>query len=105
MFNQNLTTPQHPDEYITITLKFGYNSIAGDDIAILQFDEPVVYSAYIRPLCVVGSRDVFTPTSQCYTAGWGQFQPEGNVIHVKSGVSIFRAVVQFVILSKLIIHC
>ncbi|XP_066486425.1 serine protease 27-like [Tiliqua scincoides] len=49
----------------------GYEGSSGD-IALLQLDTPVTYSAYILPVCVPKSSVRFPAGTRCWVTGWGE---------------------------------
>ena len=50
----------------------------GDDLAVLELDRKLSFSAYVQPVCLPHTSDVYGPTSECYTVGWGRTQPGGR---------------------------
>lgn len=63
-----------------------------NDIAIVQLQQPLVYSQYIRPISLATSKDIIMPTAQLFVSGWGstsisQMQPEKRlrytVVHLR----------------------
>ncbi|BFZ21267.1 hypothetical protein BsWGS_24306 [Bradybaena similaris] len=49
----------------------GYRQMEGNDIALLELEEPLTYTDFVKPLCFPEERDVFTRGNLCYIAGWG----------------------------------
>ena len=47
------------------------------DVALLQLDHPVVYSATVRPVCLPARSHFFEPGQHCWITGWGA-QREGG---------------------------
>ncbi|XP_062854219.1 transmembrane protease serine 9-like [Trichomycterus rosablanca] len=57
-----------------------YNDITKDnDITLLLLDAPVVFTDYIRPVCLPSDQSVFTAGTRCWITGWGD---------IESGVSL-----------------
>lgn len=49
------------------------------DVALLQLDHPVVYSATVRPVCLPARSHFFEPGQHCWITGWGA-QREGGPV-------------------------
>uniref|UniRef100_A0A8D0CCI6 Transmembrane protease serine 6 n=1 Tax=Salvator merianae TaxID=96440 RepID=A0A8D0CCI6_SALMN len=49
------------------------------DVALLQLDHPVIYSAFIQPICLPASSHLFEPGLACWIAGWGAAKEGGPV--------------------------
>ncbi|XP_051790796.1 serine protease 27-like [Erpetoichthys calabaricus] len=47
------------------------NYVTGNDVALLQLQQPVNYTNVIRPVCLPRKSDVFTPKDDCWVTGWG----------------------------------
>ncbi|OBS69392.1 hypothetical protein A6R68_02010 [Neotoma lepida] len=47
------------------------------DVALLQLDHPVVYSATVRPVCLPARSHFFEPGQQCWITGWGALREGG----------------------------
>jgi len=43
----------------------------GYDISVLTLSQAVVYSDYIRPVCLVSPNHLLTSSLLCYSTGWG----------------------------------
>ncbi|XP_062382938.1 transmembrane protease serine 9-like [Sardina pilchardus] len=41
------------------------------DIALMKLDEPVIFTDYIRPICLSSSASSFHNATNCWTTGWG----------------------------------
>ncbi|CAL1546056.1 unnamed protein product [Lymnaea stagnalis] len=48
-----------------------YRKLSGDDIALLELRQPIVYNDFTLPLCYPEKDDVFTKANRCFIAGWG----------------------------------
>ncbi|KAH0518736.1 Transmembrane protease serine 6 [Microtus ochrogaster] len=47
------------------------------DVALLQLDHPVVYSATVRPVCLPARSHFFEPGQHCWITGWGALREGG----------------------------
>ncbi|XP_060245078.1 transmembrane protease serine 6 isoform X1 [Meriones unguiculatus] len=47
------------------------------DVALLQLDHPVVYSATVRPVCLPAPSHFFEPGQRCWITGWGALREGG----------------------------
>uniref|UniRef100_A0A8C6W7C1 Transmembrane protease serine 6 n=1 Tax=Nannospalax galili TaxID=1026970 RepID=A0A8C6W7C1_NANGA len=47
------------------------------DVALLQLDHPVVYSATVRPVCLPAHSHFFEPGQHCWITGWGALREGG----------------------------
>lgn len=45
--------------------------ITNNDIALLRLAQPIVYTDYIRPVCVAETSYDVTKAVECYISGWG----------------------------------
>ncbi|EDX07928.1 trypsin 3A1 [Drosophila simulans] len=72
--------------------KFHDPTRMNNDIAIVQLQQPLVYSQNIRPISLATNKDIITPTAQLFVSGWGstsisQMQPEKRlrytVVHLR----------------------
>lgn len=48
------------------------------DVALLQLDHPVVYSATVRPVCLPARSHFFEPGQHCWITGWGAMREGGE---------------------------
>uniref|UniRef100_A0A803TR23 Transmembrane serine protease 6 n=1 Tax=Anolis carolinensis TaxID=28377 RepID=A0A803TR23_ANOCA len=48
------------------------------DVALLQLDHPVIYSAFIRPICLPAGSHLFEPGLLCWISGWGAVKEGGH---------------------------
>lgn len=48
------------------------------DVALLQLDHPVIYSAFIQPICLPASSHLFEAGLLCWITGWGATKEGGN---------------------------
>ncbi|XP_044297103.1 transmembrane protease serine 6 isoform X2 [Varanus komodoensis] len=48
------------------------------DVALLQLDHPVIYSAFIQPICLPASSHLFEPGLLCWITGWGATKEGGT---------------------------
>lgn len=48
-------------------------SILQNDIALLKLKEPILFNAYVSPICLTNSD--FPTNTSCYVTGWGQPGP------------------------------
>lgn len=51
------------------------------DIALLQLSKPVIFSRYIRPICLPAANASFPNGLQCTVTGWGHVAPSGEMGH------------------------
>ncbi|XP_061613040.1 uncharacterized protein LOC133469687 isoform X3 [Phyllopteryx taeniolatus] len=66
----------NPNEVIktvdTIILHPGFNIFSLDnDIALLRLSSPVMFTDYIRPVCLVANSSVFSSGTDSWVTGWG----------------------------------
>lgn len=50
------------------------------DVALLQLDHPVIYSAFIQPVCLPASSHLFEPGLLCWVTGWGAAKEGGKYL-------------------------
>lgn len=60
------------------------------DVALLQLDHPVVYSATVRPVCLPARSHFFESGQHCWITGWGA-QREGGELGQELGSGISGA--------------
>lgn len=48
------------------------------DVALLQLDHPVVFSATVRPICLPARSHFFEPGQFCWITGWGALREGGE---------------------------
>ncbi|XP_042324873.1 transmembrane protease serine 6 isoform X2 [Sceloporus undulatus] len=48
------------------------------DVALLQLDHPVIFSAFIHPICLPASSHLFEPGLLCWISGWGAVKEGGH---------------------------
>ena len=63
----------------------GYFGNLGD-IALIQLENPLIFSDTIKPICLPEANTDFNSYSRCYITGWGQIDPE----YSKHMSSLFR---------------
>lgn len=49
------------------------------DIALLRLSSPIIFSRYIRPICLPAANASFPNGLQCTVTGWGHVAPSGEV--------------------------
>ncbi|KAJ8333794.1 hypothetical protein SKAU_G00411130 [Synaphobranchus kaupii] len=42
-----------------------------NDISLIKLTNPVSMNTYVSPVCMASSSDVYNPSMQCVTSGWG----------------------------------
>ncbi|XP_030264612.1 prostasin-like [Sparus aurata] len=70
-----------PNEEIRIVYRLlrhpSYNPTTGDnDIALVQLSSTVMFTDYIRPVCLAADGSVFEHGSRCWATGWGDFKTD-----------------------------
>jgi len=80
----------HPSSFMqtrlvkSIILHPRYNRAVVDyDISIVQLDEEINETSYVRPVCLPSKEQLVQPDTYCYITGWGHI---GN----KSKMNAFR---------------
>ncbi|EDL29681.1 transmembrane serine protease 6, isoform CRA_c, partial [Mus musculus] len=58
------------------------------DVALLQLDHPVVYSATVRPVCLPARSHFFEPGQHCWITGWGAQREGGPVSNTLQKVDV-----------------
>lgn len=68
----------HPSDFMqtrlvkTIILHPRYNRAVVDyDISIVQLNEDIVQTSYVRPVCLPSKGQLVEPDTYCYITGWG----------------------------------
>ncbi|XP_040211895.1 serine protease 33-like isoform X2 [Rana temporaria] len=49
------------------------------DIALVRLAKPVIYTEYIRPICLPSSTTIFPCGMECWLTGWGRTSVEGSL--------------------------
>ncbi|XP_060753667.1 suppressor of tumorigenicity 14 protein isoform X2 [Neoarius graeffei] len=63
----------------TIIPHENYNFLTYDnDIALLELEEPLVFSSTVYPVCLPSSSRVFPPGTPCWVTGWGALREGGR---------------------------
>uniref|UniRef100_A0A5S6QI46 Peptidase S1 domain-containing protein n=1 Tax=Trichuris muris TaxID=70415 RepID=A0A5S6QI46_TRIMR len=47
------------------------NSVLQNDISVVILEQPLLFTQYVRPICLPKPCGTFVPGSDCVTAGWG----------------------------------
>nr|XP_028601523.1 transmembrane protease serine 6 [Podarcis muralis] len=58
------------------------------DVALLQLDHPVIYSAFIQPICLPASSHLFEAGLLCWITGWGATKEGGPSSKILQRVSV-----------------
>ncbi|XP_070803491.1 transmembrane protease serine 6 [Pituophis catenifer annectens] len=58
------------------------------DVALLQLDHPVIYSAFIQPVCLPASSHLFEPGLLCWVTGWGAAKEGGPTSKILQKVDV-----------------
>ncbi|XP_073722646.1 chymotrypsin-like protease CTRL-1 [Misgurnus anguillicaudatus] len=57
----------------SITVHPKYNNTLYDyDICLMKLNEPVIFTNYIRPVCLASNASVFHNATTCWATGWGK---------------------------------
>ncbi|KAM6897996.1 chymotrypsin-like protease CTRL-1 [Lycodopsis pacificus] len=54
----------HPD--------YNNNTLYNNDIALMKLQRPVIFTDYIRPVCLASSSSQFHTSTPCWATGWGR---------------------------------
>ncbi|XP_026938231.1 serine protease 40-like [Sagmatias obliquidens] len=61
---------------VIVNTDFNKHYYMGSDITLLQLYRPVVFSDYIRPVCLPGPNTQLPPHTSCWITGWGMVTEE-----------------------------
>lgn len=59
-----------------------------NDISLLQMESPVVFSDYVRPICLPSTDSVLRNGKICTVIGWGQLFEVGRIFRELSACTI-----------------
>lgn len=70
-FGSNLNEVNRTVSQIIIHPDFN-NSLFNNDIALMKLSSPVVFTNYIRPICLASNASLFHNSTLCWATGWGR---------------------------------
>lgn len=84
-----------------VVIPSGYvEPYSGKDVALVELTTPVIWSDYVRPVCLPSSGTLFPGGMMCYVTGWGNIRDDGKApCHVYFSNALLTLQGQFALIN------